>query len=85
MRRDITNPRVLYIKAALFIVGGALAATLILIDRPNWSVALLLGLMVWCFARAYYFAFYVIERYVDPSYRFAGLCSLIRYALRRRV
>lgn len=30
-------------------------------------------------ARLYYFMFYVIERYVDPSYRFSGLASALRY------
>jgi len=45
---------------------------------------LLLAVAVWCFARSYYFAFYVIERYVDPGYRFAGLGSFVRYLLRRR-
>ena len=84
MRGDITNPRVLYVKAGLFVLGGTMAAAVILIDRPSWKLALLLALTVWCFARAYYFAFYVIEHYVDPSYRFAGLGSFLRYVLRRR-
>jgi len=35
-------------------------------------------------APAYYFAFYVIEHYVDPGYRFAGLWSFVRYVLRKR-
>jgi hypothetical protein len=38
-----------------------------------------LALSVWCFCRFYYFAFYVIEHYVDPGYRFAGLWSFVRY------
>jgi hypothetical protein len=46
--------------------------------------ALLLAVAVWSFARFYYFAFYVIEHYVDPGYRFAGLWDFVRYLLRRR-
>ena len=79
MGRDITNPRVLYLKAALFLVGGTMAAALVVLEKPNIRIAVLLALAVWCFARAYYFAFYVIEHYVDPSYRFAGLWSFARY------
>jgi hypothetical protein len=45
---------------------------------------LLLALTIWCFARAYYFAFYVIQHYVDPGYRFAGLADFARYVLRKR-
>ena len=69
----------LYAKGALFVLVGLVAAALILIDRPSWKVAVLLALTVWSFARAYYFAFYVIEHYVDPAYRFAGLWSFVRY------
>lgn len=36
---------------------------------------------IWAFCRAYYFAFYVIEHYVDPHYRFAGLVDFLYYAL----
>ena len=81
---DITNPRVLYVKAALFVAAGTLASAILLLEHPTLKVALLLAVAVWCFARAYYFAFYVVQHYVDPAYRFAGLWSFIRYRLRRR-
>ena len=81
---DIKNPRLLYAKGALFVLGGIMAAGLILVERPTIKVALLLGIAIWCFARAYYFAFYVIEHYVDPSYKFAGLWSFVRHLLRKR-
>ena len=83
MGRDIIHPRVLYLKAGLFVLGGTLAAALILLEMPRVKVALLLALTVWCFARAYYFAFYVIEHYVDPGYKFAGLTSFAIYLLRQ--
>ena len=80
---DITNPRVLYVKAGLFVVAGTLAAGLILLDQPTPKVAALLVLTVWCSARAYYFAFYVVQHYADPGYRFAGLTSFAAHLLRR--
>jgi hypothetical protein len=45
---------------------------------------LLLAIAVWSFARFYCFLFYVIEHYVDPGFRFAGLWSFVRYLMRRR-
>lgn len=81
---DITNPRLLYLKGGLFVVTGLVASGLLLVDNPRLEVALLLVIAVWSFARAYYFAFYVIEHYIDPGYRFAGLGSFARYAWRRR-
>ena len=34
--------------------------------------------------RPAYFAFYVIEHYIDDSYRFAGLSSFARYLWEKR-
>lgn len=77
--KDLTDPRWIYAKGLLFVVAGTLSAALLLAEAPSWKVALLLGLTVWCFARSYYFAFYVIQHYVDPGYRFSGLGSFARY------
>ncbi len=81
---DLTSPRAIYAKGILFVVGGLLASFLLWMERPTWRVALLLVIAVWCFARAYYFAFYVIEHYVDGDYSYAGLWSFICYQCRRR-
>lgn len=81
---DIRTPWLLYLKGGLFVLLGGLAAAGILIEHPSWRVAALLAIAVWAFARAYYFAFYVVEHYVDGNYRFAGLWSFVRYLLRRR-
>lgn len=83
MRGDITHPRVLYLKAGLFVIGGTLAAALILIEMPSVKILALLALAIWCFARAYYFAFYVVQHYIDPGYRFAGLWSFVKYICKR--
>ena len=61
-----------------------LAAFLLILENPTLKTALLIAVAVWCFARFYYFCFYVIGRYVDPGYRFAGLWSVARYLLARR-
>src|SRR3712207_4767497 len=81
---DVTDKRLLYVKGGLFLIGGVLSSALLLAECPRVEVAVLLGLAVWCFARAYYFAFYVVEHYIAPGYRFAGLIDFARYALGRR-
>ena len=78
---DLADPRLLYLKGVLFLVAGFLAAAALLAEAPTVRVALLLIVSIWCFARAYYFAFYVVQHYVDPSYRFAGLWSFAKYVL----
>jgi hypothetical protein len=81
---DITNVKLLWIKGGIFLLIGVVASALLLLESRSLKVALLLALAVWAFCRAYYFAFYVIEHYADPGYRFSGLISFIRYACRRR-
>lgn len=81
---DLTNPKWMWLKAALFVVIGVATGALVLAEAPTWRVAVLLALCVWGFCRAYYFAFYVIEHYVDPGYRFSGLISFLRYAVKRK-
>jgi hypothetical protein len=81
---DIRDPRLLYLKGLLFVFLGLAASGLLLAEHPSVKVALLLAVAVWAFARAYYFAFYVVEHYVDGEYKFAGLFSFARYVLRRR-
>ena len=81
---DIRNPRLLYLKGGLFLFLGACASILLWLEHPSVRTALLLALAIWGFARAYYFAFYVVEHYIDDGYRYAGLWSFFRYALHRR-
>ncbi len=74
----------MWLKAILFVLIGLTSASLLLIETFTLKNALLLMLTIWSFGRAYYFAFYVLEKYVDPQFRFAGLCSFIRYVLKSR-
>jgi hypothetical protein len=81
--KDLTNPRWIKAKGFLFLFLGLLSSLLLFFEHPTLKVGLLLALAVWCFCRFYYFAFYVIECYVDPSYRFSGLLSFARYLIRK--
>jgi hypothetical protein len=81
--KDITSPGLIKLKGILFLLVGLFAAALLLIEHPSLKTAVLLAIAVWCFCRSYYFAFYVIEHYVDSSYRFSGLWSFGRYLIRR--
>ena len=82
--RDLHSGTWMAVKAILFVAIGITAATLILLDSPELKTAALLALIAWSFARAYYFLFYVIEHYIDPTYKFSGLLSVARYLARRR-
>ena len=71
-------------KGILFLLLGTASAALLVMDNLSLRTVALLALTIWCFCRFYYFAFYVIEKYVDSSYKFSGLWSFVRYLLRNR-
>jgi len=81
--RNLTDPRLIKIKGLLFLLIGLVASLLLILEQPTFQTGLLLAIAVWCFCRFYYFAFYVIEHYVDGAYRFSGLWSFARYLMRR--
>jgi len=82
--KDLTDPRWIKFKGILFLLVGILATTLLIFEAPTLKVAALLLIAIWCFCRAYYFAFYVLEKYVDPSFRFSGLGSAVKFLCARR-
>jgi hypothetical protein len=81
--RDLQSGWAMWLKAILFLVIGGVSAGLILLELPDWKIALLLALTIWSFCRAYYFAFYVIEKYIDPSFRYSGLFSALTHLLKK--
>lgn len=84
MLGDIKNPRLILIKGFLFLFLGLLASGILLAQDFSWKILALLLIAIWAFCRFYYFVFYVIEHYVDDSYRFSGLLSFLRYLTQRR-
>jgi hypothetical protein len=81
--KDLTNWTWIKLKGLLFLLIGIIAGVLLLLDNPTWKTVGLLALAIWSFCRFYYFAFYVIEHYVDPNFIFSGLISFARYLIRR--
>jgi hypothetical protein len=82
--KDLTDKRLLFLKGGLFLILGCLGGSILLLRSPNWTSAVLLVITVWAFCRLYYFAFYVIENYIDSEFRFSGLLSFLGYVIRRR-
>ena len=81
---DLKSAKLIYFKGVLFLLGGVLASVILIVDNPRLRTAALLALAIGCFCRFYYFAFYVIERYIDPQFKFAGLWAMVRYLVRSR-
>ena len=80
--RNLRSPKLMWLKGILFLMIGSVSAVLLWLEAPEWRRALLLALTIWGFCRAYYFAFYVLEKHVNPGFRFAGLISLISHLLK---
>ena len=82
--KNLTDVRWIKLKGICFLLLGLLSAALLFREHPTFSTAFLISVNVWSFCRFYYFAFYVIERYVDPSYRFSGFLSFAVYLIQKR-
>jgi len=81
---DLKSKRWIIAKGFMFLGIAAAAAALVLAESPSARTAALLALLVWAACRFYYFMFYVLERYVDPSLRYAGIVALLRAMLARK-
>ncbi len=82
---DLQSSPLIIAKGLMFFGIAALSTFLLIVERPSLRVAILLGLLVWASCRFYYFLFYVLERYVDPNLRYAGLWALVVAITRRNV
>lgn len=73
---DLTSKRVIIVKGWLFFAIAAISGFLIVQRSPHVVIAVLVGTLVWSSCRFYYFLFYVLERYVDPSMKYRGVLHL---------
>ncbi len=80
---DLSSRKLIFLKGWLFFALGSLSLVALWIVSPEVRTLALALLACWAFARWYYFMFYVIEKYVDPGFKFAGLSDFLRYSLRR--
>jgi len=84
LNSDLKNPTWMYVKAVLFLLAGTISIGTLLLDAPSLRNAFLLLIAIWSFCRLYYFFFYVIEKYIDPTYRFDGIYSALKFLIHRR-
>lgn len=76
--RSLASPAWIKLKGVLFLLLGLSCAALLLFEHPFLRDAFFLAVAVWSFCRFYYFAFYVIQNYVDAEYRFSGLLDFAK-------
>ena len=76
---DLKSKNLIIFKGFLFLLCGAVATLTLLGENFSARNALLLAIAIWSFCRFYYFAFYVIEHYVDSTYKFSSLWSFAMY------
>jgi hypothetical protein len=84
LHRDLQSASAICLKGVLFVVLGSIAGALLLLENWSWRTVTLLAICIWAWCRAYFFAFYVIERWVDPSYKFSGLGSFVVWLFSKR-
>lgn len=78
MSGDLTDKRWIVAKGLLFFLIVVVSGALLIIEDGRLIRLGLVLLTVWSSARAYYFLFYVLERYVGVEGRYAGVIDLLR-------
>jgi hypothetical protein len=81
---DLKSKTWIVAKGVLFLGIAVTSAALIFVEVPSVKLAALLAVLVWASCRFYYFLFYVLEHYVDPTMRYAGLVDLLLGMKQRR-
>ena len=81
--KDINKVWLLYLKSFLLFLTGFISSILLVLFNFKVKNIVLLLLAIWGFCRAYYFAFYVIQHYVDPNYKFSGLIDFAKYSIKK--
>lgn len=81
---DLKSAKLIYLKGLLFLAMLVTSATMLVFEQTIWKRCLLIAVLIWSSARLYYFMFYVIEKYTDPSFKFSGIFSFLTYLLRSR-
>ena len=80
---DLTAKPLIIFKGILFLTISSVSFALLLLESPALYTAVLGVLLVWSSCRFYYFLFYVLEKYVDPTHCYAGIWALMREILAR--
>lgn len=80
--RDLKSTKWIYAKGAGFLIIILMCFGVLIFDEVKWRRAFLGLCLIWSSARFYYFLFYVIEKYVDPNFKFSGVWSAVQYLLK---
>lgn len=85
MGPDLKSKRLIVFKGGLFLLLAILSgAPLVFLEYTPPLRALFLGLCLWAACRFYYFLFYVLHTYVDPSLPQAGILALLKSLTSRK-
>jgi len=81
---DLKSKSLIVLKGLLFLFMALMCAVILIAQSPTLTTVLLLALLIWSSCRFYYFLFYVLEKYVNPTMRYAGILDLLQGMKRRR-
>ncbi|OYP36662.1 hypothetical protein [Rhodopirellula sp. MGV] len=81
---DLPSAGLIWFKGGLFAFLGVLSGIVLITRLSQWWDALILAICIWSFCRAYYFAFYVVEHWIDEDFKFSGLSAFATYWWNKR-
>ena len=79
---DLHSARWIVLKGTLFLILAVIAAAGLMLQSFRLETAALLAICVWASCRFYYFLFYVLQNYVDPTFKFRGVIDALLFLTR---
>ncbi len=81
---DLKNPNIIKAKGFLFLALAIGSGALAVVEDRKWVEVILIAIAIWSGARFYYFLFYVLEKYVDPNQKYAGVLTMLQELLKAK-
>jgi len=80
---DLQSKKWIVLKGVLFLLLAVFAAAGLLLQSFRVETAALLAICVWASCRLYYFLFYVLQNYVDPTFKYRGILDALVFLTRK--
>ncbi len=83
VNNDYSNNKLIILKGWIFLLIAVLSLVLLVLKDPSLATIAILVIVIWSFARFYYFMFYVVQNYIDRNYKYTGPVSFIKFLFKK--
>jgi hypothetical protein len=83
INNNFSSNKLIILKGWLFLLIAVLSSVLLVLKDPSLTTIAILVIVIWSFARFYYFMFYVVTNYINSNYKYSGPVSFIKFLFKK--